>query len=149
MTRDLLAAVRTSGASARAVPVDSMKAVEREFRNMHARGERLVIAYPIYFDDEKTLEAIAQMALRNRIALVSYWTEWVRVGALLAYSPNHRNEPRRLASQIALILRGASPATIPFELPEVTELVVNRASAGKLGIRIPPEVLIAATAIIG
>lgn len=139
--------VRKSGATCRIVFLGSMQAAEREFRSMRGRGEQLAFAYLGW--DFGTREEVAELAVRNDVALVSGWSEWVRVGALLSYSTTHRNEHRRAASQIASIFRGAKPATMPFELPDATEMVVNRTTAAKLGIRIPPEFLILATEVIG
>jgi putative ABC transport system substrate-binding protein len=142
MTR-MQSAIRKSGATCRLVFLDSRKAAEREFRSMRARGEQFAhINLGLDFE-------IAELAVRNQVALVSGAAEWVRSGALFSYSQTHRNQERRAASQIASIFRGANPATIPFELPDATELAVNRTTAAKLGIRIPLEVLILATEVIG
>jgi putative ABC transport system substrate-binding protein len=146
MTR-MQSVIRKSGATCRLVFLDSRKAAEREFRSMRARGEQF--AHISLGLDFVTGEEVAELAVRNQVALVSGAVEWVRAGALFSYSPTHRNQDRRAASQIASILRGANPATIPFELPDATELAVNRTTAAKLGIRIPLEVLILATEVIG
>ena len=141
--------VSKAGVTCRVVFAVSVKAAEHEFRSMRQRGERLVIADRIGWGSNEDVAAIAQSAIRSQIALVSGYDFWVRAGGLLSHTLTHRNEDRSLASQIALILNGANPSTVPFVLPDATEIVVNRTTAAKLGIRIPPEVLIAATEIIG
>jgi ABC-type uncharacterized transport system substrate-binding protein len=125
-----------------------MKAVEREFRFMRSHGEQIAFAFMGGWDFG-TRGEVAELAVRNHVALVSPWAEWVRAGALLSRSLTHRNENRRTASQIASIFRGANAATMPFELPDAMELAVNRTTAARLGVPIPPEVLILATEVIG
>ena len=94
-------------------------------------------------------KAITESAVRNRIAIVTNQVDWVRAGALLAYATLFRNQLERHATQIARVLRGAKPGDIPFELPESIELAVNRTTAAKLGIKVPQEILILATVVIG
>jgi len=49
---------------------------------------------------------------------------------------------------VGKILRGASPAELPVEPPPQFELVINLKTAGKLGIKVPPEILLEAAAVI-
>lgn len=89
---------------------------------------------------------VVREALRARIAMVNVEAE---SGALLACSPEHENVPRALAFLVDKVLRGASPATLPFARPTHLRLDLNRATARALGLAIPDELLVRATTIYG
>jgi putative ABC transport system substrate-binding protein len=141
--------VRGRGIAVRLSLNEAPAGVEREFKAMSKRGERVVLAYYLNELAPGYLEAITESAARNRIALVTNQVHWVRAGALLAYATLFRNQNERQATQIARVLRGAKPGDTPFELPESIELAVNSTTASKLGIKVPQEILILATEIIG
>ncbi len=140
---------RPAGTTTRQVVVASVAEVERLFRSMRERGEQVAFVPDIYLGSDGDWRKVAELAIRYRIALFSLWVEWVRAGALLSFSADYGNVWARQASQIALILRGADPATTPFEMPERTEVALNRATAKALRIRIPDDVLTMATEIVG
>jgi putative ABC transport system substrate-binding protein len=50
---------------------------------------------------------------------------------------------------IARVLRGESPASIPFYRLQTTKLVVNPADAGEMGITVPQDVIKQADSVVG
>lgn len=73
---------------------------------------------------------------------------YVDAGGLMSYHLEWDDETRRNAAQIDKVLRGASPAQIPFELPTRTRLVINTSTAGTLGLTIPPALRLRADELV-
>jgi putative ABC transport system substrate-binding protein len=72
----------------------------------------------------------------------------INAGGLLSYGPNVLDLFRRTAGLVDRILRGANPADIPVEMPNVYDFVVNLRTARALGVVIPRSVLLQATSVI-
>jgi putative ABC transport system substrate-binding protein len=94
-------------------------------------------------------EAFFREALAMRLPLIGVSEEDAERGALAAYQAV---DPRDTATRIALIveqvLRGADPATTPFQFPQNFRLVINRRSAQAIGLVIPPDLLLRADRVI-
>lgn len=91
----------------------------------------------------------AELANGRRLASMAANTALGRAGVLMHYSIDHADPQRRVAAIVDQVLRGANPAEIPFELPDRTTFIVNRATAKAIGVELPPEVLARATEIVG
>ena len=96
----------------------------------------------------KERKLIGTLSKQHRIPFVAGATEYARAGCLLAYAPSNIAQVERAAEMIDKILRGASPADIPVELPDRFDLVVSAKVARDLDISIPPSILLRATEII-
>jgi putative ABC transport system substrate-binding protein len=70
------------------------------------------------------------------------------MGFLMAYSPNVAQVQGRLASLINQVLRGANPASLPFELPAKFDLALYAKSAAAIGLSIPQSLLLRAERVI-
>ena len=92
---------------------------------------------------------LAETAIRHRVATVCDERLAVEAGGLMSYNLHHSDQTQRFASLMDQVLRGVSPAEIPFELPTMSEFVINRRTAASLGLVIPPNVLLRADAVIG
>ena len=90
---------------------------------------------------------IAQFALENQFPLFGDDSRFVESGALMSYGVNYRANWRRAAVYVDKILKGANPATLPVEPPQL-ELVINLKTARKIGVTIPPEILLEANEVI-
>ncbi len=93
-------------------------------------------------------EAIGRFSIQNRIPAISGWASIAEGGALMTYGPVQRKSCRRLAYYVDRILRGASPADLPIELPAMLEMVVNLKTAKALGLAVPQSVLLRADRVI-
>jgi putative ABC transport system substrate-binding protein len=72
----------------------------------------------------------------------------METGSLLRAGLRHEDSWGRIAAIVNQILRGANPATIPFELPTHAEVELDRRTAKAIGVSFPPEVLMRATKVI-
>ena len=69
-------------------------------------------------------------------------------GAILQYGPNYSSMPRRAASFVDRVLKGARPADIPVEQPDKYDLVVHLPAARKLGLKVPQSILLRADRVV-
>jgi putative ABC transport system substrate-binding protein len=77
--------------------------------------------------------------------------DYVSAGGLLSYGvpPDEYAElTKRWAKQVDQVLRGADPATIPVERPNVYKLAVNTKTAAAIGLTLPRSVLARADELI-
>jgi putative ABC transport system substrate-binding protein len=84
---------------------------------------------------------IAELAKKG--GLPSFYSiPWnVEAGGLLSYGPVQSQFGVRAAEYIDRILRGARPADLPVEVPNLLELVVNMKTARVLGVTIPRTII--------
>jgi len=68
--------------------------------------------------------------------------------ALLQYGPDLSAMPRRAATYVDRIFKGAKPGDIPVEQPDKYDLIVDLGAARKLGIRVPRSILMRADGVI-
>ena len=73
---------------------------------------------------------------------------YVAAGGLMSYRLNWENQTQRTVAQIDKVFRGESPATIPFEFPTRSELVLNVKTAKALRMTIPQSLLARADEVI-
>jgi putative tryptophan/tyrosine transport system substrate-binding protein len=92
-------------------------------------------------------DRLAALAIQYRLpTIVSNGQAYA--GGLLSYGPNISDLFRRTAELVNRILRGAQPADIPVEQPNVYDFVVNLRTARALGVILPGSVLLQATSVI-
>jgi len=101
------------------------------------------------FSSPISMKQVASLAIRRRVASYARNAEWIRDGFLLSCGLFHSDPNLRIASIVDKILRGIDPRAIPFEQPDRTELVLNRATAAAIGVEIPEDLRLRATQIVG
>jgi putative ABC transport system substrate-binding protein len=132
---------------AQTLPAGDLGELERVFRAIiQDRCDALVI-----FPDSAMYEIsgrIAQFALDAKLPSVSGWSPFVRKRCLLTYGPNVRELYRGLGRYVDRILRGASPAELPVQIPTQFFLALNLNTAKALGLSVPPTLLARADEVI-
>ncbi|HEU4369561.1 MAG TPA: ABC transporter substrate-binding protein, partial [Methylomirabilota bacterium] len=91
---------------------------------------------------------VADLAAKSRLPAMYNHTRYVEEGGLMSYSVNIRDIWRRAAVFVDKILKGAKPADLPVEQPTKLDLVINLKTAKRLGLTIPPSILIRADRVI-
>jgi putative ABC transport system substrate-binding protein len=91
---------------------------------------------------------IGQLSLQHGIPCVAGVSEYADAGCLIAYAPDVAGQVARAAELMDKILRGASPAEIPVERPNLVTLVVSMKTAGALGLTLPSSILLRADRVI-
>lgn len=85
--------------------------------------------------------SIAQAAKRARLPLVGFASGQAKSGAFMTVSRDFFDGGVASAEIAARVLRGESPARIPFQLLENLKYTFNPAAAARAGVVIPPELL--------
>jgi putative ABC transport system substrate-binding protein len=101
--------------------------------------------------DTVTLEyaqAIADFAIKRRLALIAPLREYATAGALLSFGINLSAHRRRAAYYVDKIFKGAKPGDLSVEQPTIFELVVNVSTAKALGLTLPPTIAVLADDLI-
>ena len=96
----------------------------------------------------KPSEIIA-VSLGKRVPTVVEDSETVALGGLMSYELYWDDHTRRIAAQLDKVLRGVSPAEIPFELPTRSWMAVNLKTARAIGVVLAPSLLARADEVIG
>lgn len=91
---------------------------------------------------------IVELAAKRRLPAMFQTGDFVDAGGLMSYGPNDADLFRRTATYVDKILKGAKPGDLPVEQPTRFELVVNLKTAKKIGLTIPPEMLVRADKVL-
>jgi len=121
-------------------PVRTTDQLDAAFATISSDGVQAVLVFP----DALTLEyrdKIAAFGLKARLPTISGWATYAEGGFLMSYGPNLRDCYANLANYVDRILKGASPAGIPVELPTSVEFVINVKTARAIGARLPQALL--------
>jgi len=94
------------------------------------------------------LKQTASFASSNRLPAFSEYSSFADAGFLLTYGVGYVHLFKLAAIQVDKILKGAKPASLPWEQPTEFELVVNMKTAKALGLKIPESIMVRATRVI-
>ncbi len=77
----------------------------------------------------------------------TFFTDWVRYGYLVSAGIDLEASGHQLGRQLVRILRGDDVGEIPIERPAESYIAINLARARRLGIRVPLDILEAASRV--
>jgi putative tryptophan/tyrosine transport system substrate-binding protein len=96
----------------------------------------ILLSSPLVFMSSKR---IGELAIAQRLPLISLFAEFPKAGGLVAYGPNVADIYRRCGEYVAKVLHGAKPSDLPIQRPERFDLVINLKTAAALGLDIPTQ----------
>jgi putative ABC transport system substrate-binding protein len=86
--------------------------------------------------------ALAAGAAKYKLPMIYSDVEYVAAGGLMALGPGHYEGYYGAAAYVDKILHGASPSDLAISGPTEFTLSVNRAALGKLGLSLPPDIVV-------
>jgi putative ABC transport system substrate-binding protein len=96
---------------------------------------------------QQGFSSLAALALQARIPLIGVDPAFAAVpGCLAVVGWDPRRDGRTAGAMVARVLRGTSPAEIPFAVPGVPGLWLNSQTAKRLGIALPAQLVLQAQA---
>ena len=144
---NIQAGAKKLGIAVLPVYATALDEIERAFGRMDREHATAVIVLPNYLFSTYAMQ-IAEFALKFRMASIATSRSFAENGALLSYGQDYAAFVRRAAAYVDKILKGAKPSELPVEQPTIFELVVNLATAKRLGLKIPQELMLRADRVI-
>ena len=93
-------------------------------------------------------QLIGELAAKYRLPAIYPYPVFVEAGGLMSYGTDLVEVFRQAAREIDQILKGASPADIPFYQPIKFELVINLKAAKEIGLTLSEPLLARADEVI-
>jgi putative ABC transport system substrate-binding protein len=93
--------------------------------------------------------AIVDAAAQSKMPAIYNSRQFVDIGGLASYGVNTPLMYYRAAAFVDKILKGANPAELPMERATRFELVLNRLTAHRLGLAIPPDIFLKSDEVVG
>jgi putative ABC transport system substrate-binding protein len=134
------------GCTQRVLLASSLDEVRAALRSVPSAETEAALVYS--FGTRIAPQAIADAAVAARVPAMFEQAEYVEAGGLMSFGFRWDDQTGRTADQLDQVLRGASPAEIPFELPTHAEFAVNIRTAQALGIALPPALLARADRVV-
>jgi putative ABC transport system substrate-binding protein len=91
---------------------------------------------------------IVETGLRQAIPTMLHAAFFVEQGGLASYAADLYQLGHHAARLVDRIIKGAKPADIPVEQATRFELVINKKTAGALGLTVPPKILLRADRLV-
>jgi len=93
-------------------------------------------------------DLIISLAAQYRLPAIYPVNFYAREGGLMSYGVDLADLHRRAAAYVDRIIKGASPAELPIQLPTKFEFVINLKTAKTPGLTIPDKLLVTADGVI-
>jgi len=114
--------------------------VDAVLRQAHEQVQAAVVRGTPFFSSAQR-KLIVERAMEHRLPTMYETREFVELGGLVSYGADFTDLFRLAAGYIVRILNGAKAGDLPIEQATKFELVINLATAKKLGLTVPPVML--------
>jgi putative ABC transport system substrate-binding protein len=121
-------------------PVHDASEMERTLVGLSGEPKSGIIVNPDAFTTAHR-GLIISLAARYRLPAIYAYRYLAAEGGLLSYGHDIDEPWRRAPSYVDKILRGASPADLPIQLPTKFELIINLTTAKALTLTLSPQLL--------
>jgi ABC-type uncharacterized transport system substrate-binding protein len=98
--------------------------------------------------EDSNRKRIVDLATKNRLPAIYPRPDFVESGGLMSYGRDRNESAQRVPLMVDKILKGAKPSDIPVEQPKKFDLMINLKTAKRIGLMIPPLVLMRANKVI-
>jgi putative ABC transport system substrate-binding protein len=93
-------------------------------------------------------DLIISLCAQHRVPAIYVFRFFAASGGLISYGNDLVGQNRQAADYVDRILKGATPADLPVQLPTKQELVINLKTANALNLSIPSSLLVSADEVI-
>ena len=143
----MTAAAKKAGLQVSAAPVSAVGDVGEATRSLC--GQK-VSAIELYGNVAHSgFASLISAAKECKVPVFSPSPFEVMQGAVASFFPDFQQGGAEAGKMIARVLKGESPAGIPFFRVEATKVVVNPGEASKVGVTVPSDVVQQADSVVG
>jgi len=135
------------GVDVQAVEFRRAEDIEEALSSIKVMRPDALVTTGTAFIRSRNAKKIVQFILKKRLPSMHSSRRLAILGGLMSYHVNQTAMISRAAVYVDKILKGANPATLPIEPPQF-ELLINLKTAKKIGVTIPPEILLEANHVI-
>ncbi len=148
MLREVELAAKAFGVQVQYLDVLDPKDIEPAFQaaSKGRAGAVLMLVSGVVTAAHRT--EIVELAVKSRLPAIYNSAEYVEAGGLMTYSASFTDMYRRAATYVDKILKGRTPADLPVEQPMRFEFIINLIAAKRIGLTVPPNVLVRADRVI-
>ena len=138
----LEAAARASAVEPMVARVHTPADIEQFFAGLADASRTGVVLLPDVFTGQRdNFNLIVSLAARYRVPTVYPYRYMVAAGGLISYGVDPVDFFRRAPTYVDRILKGASSAELPVQLPTKFEMTINLKTAKSLGLDVPATLL--------
>lgn len=144
---EVQAVCRRMGTRVHAVPLRAEAEIDGAVKRLVAERPQavLILTAPVISNG---LPRISALILASRLPAISPFSTFPRFGGLLAYGPDFPSMWRQVAHYVDRVLRGARVGDLPVERPSKFSLIVNRRTARRIGVELPPSLVLRADEVL-
>jgi putative ABC transport system substrate-binding protein len=145
--REIEQAARTIGPRVTILHAANAREIDAAFEALvQMRAGALLVGADAFFIGRR--EQLAALAARHALPAIYEDRGFAVAGGLMSYGTSFPDAVRHVGVYVGRIIRGDKPADLPVVQPTKFELVINRKTAGALGLEVPTTLLALADEVI-